>query len=69
MNLPLDCFCLIRSGSAGKEVNRDHSQKQGLLGTIMASSFKSELNKIMTAKSDGFGGSCMVAARKSYIRN
>jgi hypothetical protein len=56
---------LVGKGAAGKEVKRDHSQKQGLLGTMMASFLESELNKIMTAKSEGFGGSCMVAARKS----
>jgi len=35
-----------------------------LMGAIMASSFESELNKIRTAKSQGFGGSCMIAARR-----
>jgi SAM-dependent methyltransferase len=55
---------LVGKGGAGKEVKRDHSQKQGLMGAIMASSFESELNKIRTAKSQGFGGSCMIAARR-----
>jgi len=55
---------LVGKNIAGKEVKRDHSQKQGLMGAIMASSFESELNKIRTAKSQGFGGSCLVAARK-----
>jgi SAM-dependent methyltransferase len=55
---------LVGNGGAGKEVKRDHSQKQGLLGAMMARSFESELNKIRAGKSLGFGGSCMIAARK-----
>jgi SAM-dependent methyltransferase len=55
---------LVGKGGAGKEVKRDHSQKQGLLGAMMARSFESELNKIRAGKSLGFGGSCMIAARK-----
>ena len=56
---------LARAGSAGKELGRDHSQKQGLLGLLLANSFESESNKIRAGKSLGFGGSCLVAARKS----
>jgi SAM-dependent methyltransferase len=55
---------LVRKGSAVKEVKRDHSQKQGLLGTMIAVSFDYELNRIRAGKSTGFGGSCLVAARK-----
>jgi hypothetical protein len=55
---------LVGKGGAGKEVKRDHSQKQGLLGAMMARSFESELNKIRAGKSLGFGGSCLIAARK-----
>jgi hypothetical protein len=64
MNLPLDCFCLIRSGRASKEVGRDHSHKQGLLGAMMASSFDFELKRIQAGKTFGFGGSCLTAASK-----
>ena len=56
---------LARAGSAGKELGRDHSQKQGLLGLLLANSFESESNKIRAGKSLGFGGSCLLAARKS----
>jgi hypothetical protein len=64
INLPLYRLGLVGKGNAGKEVKRDHSQKQGLLGAMMARSFESELNKIRAGKSLGFGGSCMVAARR-----
>jgi len=64
IKLPLYRLGLVGKNIAGKEVKRDHSQKQGLMGAIMAISFESELNKIRTAKSQGFGGSCLVAARK-----
>lgn len=65
MNLPLDCFCLIRSGRAGKEVKKDHSQKQGLLGAMMARSFELELKRISVGRSIRFGGSCVVVLRKT----
>ena len=65
MHLPQDRLGIVQAGSAGKDGSWDHSQKQGLLGTMMASSFESKLNKIMTAKSEGFGGSCLIVARKS----
>ena len=55
---------LVRKGTALKEVKRDHSQKQGLLGAMIAGSFKSEIASIRAGKSAGFGGSCLVAARK-----
>lgn len=53
------------TGRAGKMAKQDHSQKQGLLGAIMARSFELELRKIRTGKTIRFGGSCMVAARKT----
>jgi SAM-dependent methyltransferase len=56
---------VVGKNIAGKEVKSDHSQKQGLLGAMMARSFASELNRIRAAKSLAFGGSCMVAARKN----
>lgn len=55
---------LLGKGGAGKEANRDHSQKQGLLGAIMARSFELELTRIRSGKSLAIGGSCLVAARK-----
>ena len=55
---------LVREGSAVKEVKRDHSQKQGLFGAMIAVSLKSEIVSIRAGKSVGFGGSCLVAARK-----
>ena len=55
---------IARAGSAGKEAKQDHSQKQGLLGVIMARSFELELNRIRAGKTIRFGGSCLVAARK-----
>ena len=55
---------IVQSGSACNEAKRDHSQKQGLLGAIMARSFDSEIKSIRAGKSVGFGGSCLVAARK-----
>ena len=64
MHLPQDFFGIDRAGSAGKEVKRDHSQKQGLLGAMMARSFESELKRIRAGKAFGFGGSCLMAARK-----
>jgi len=71
--LPLPVFLLralpyrlgiVRAGSAGKAVKRDHSQKQGLLGAMMAKSFELELNRIRVGKTIRFGGSCLIAARK-----
>jgi len=64
IKLPLYRLGLVGKCSAGKEVKRDHSQKQGLLGAMMARSFDSELNGIRAGKTLGFGGSCMIAARK-----
>ena len=55
---------LVRKGTALKEVKKDHSQKQGLLGAMIAGSIKSEIVSIRAGKSAGFGGSCLVAARK-----
>jgi hypothetical protein len=55
---------LIGKGIAGREVKRDHSQKQGLLGAMMASSFDFELKRIQAGKTFGFGGSCLTAASK-----
>ena len=57
---------LARAGSAGNEVRRDHSQKQGLLGAMMARSFELELKRIRAGKTIRFGGSCLVAARKDF---
>jgi hypothetical protein len=71
--LPLPVFLLralpyrlgiVRAGSAGKEVKRDHSQKQGLLGAMVASSFDLEAKRIQAGKTLAFGGSCLIAARK-----
>ncbi len=53
-----------KEDKSDKEVKSDHSQKQGLLGAMMASSFDSELQRIQARKPFGFGGSCLVAARK-----
>ena len=64
MHLPQDFFGTDRAGSAGKEVKRDHSQKQGLQGAMMASSFDLELQRIQAGKAFGFGGSCLMAGRK-----
>ena len=55
---------LVGKGSAGKEVKRDHSQKQGLLGAMVASSFDLEAKRIQAGKTLAFGGSCLIAARK-----
>jgi hypothetical protein len=52
---------------SGKEFKRDHSQKQGLLGAMMARSFELELKRIRVGKTIRFGGSCFVAARKFPI--
>ena len=49
---------------SGRHCWQDHSQKQGLLGAIIAGSFESEINRIRVGKSLGFGASCLVAARK-----
>ena len=57
---------LARTGSAGKEVRRDHSQKQGLLGAMIVRSFELEVKKIRVGKTIRFGGSCLVAARKDF---
>ena len=64
MHWPQDFFGTDRAGSAVKEVRRDHSQKQGLLGAMMASSFNSELQRIKAGKTLGFGGSCLIAVSK-----
>ena len=56
---------VVGKNIAGKEVKRDHSQKQGLLGAMMARSFASELNRIRAGKSLAFGGSCLLAAKKA----
>jgi SAM-dependent methyltransferase len=55
---------LVGKGSAGKEVKRDHSKKQGLLGAMMARSFELELNRIRVGKTCKLGGSCLFTARK-----
>ena len=65
MHLPQDFFGTDRAGSSGEEVKKDNSQKQGLLGAMMASSFDFELKRIQAGKTFGFGGSCLVAARKT----
>ena len=57
---------LVGKGGAGKEVKRDHSQKQGLLGAMMARSFELELKRIRAGKTCKLGGSCLVAAKKRY---
>ena len=64
MDSPQDFFVIDNAGSAGKEGKRDHSHKQVLLGALMASSYKSELNRIRSGKYSMFGGSCLVEARK-----
>jgi hypothetical protein len=45
------------NGWSGKEVRRDNSQKQGLLGAMMERSFGSELKRIRVLKTIRFGGS------------
>ena len=57
---------LIGKGNAGREVKRDHSQKQGFLGAMMARSFESEVNRIRVGKTCKLGASCLVAAKKRY---
>jgi SAM-dependent methyltransferase len=57
---------IVRAGSAGKEVRRDHSQKRGLLGAMMARFFELELKRIQEGKTIRFGGSCLIAARKDF---
>jgi hypothetical protein len=47
-----------------EENDQDQSQKQGLLGAMMARSFAFELNRIRAGKSLAFGGSCSLAAEK-----
>lgn len=64
MELPLKSRFAHRF-SAGKEAKQDHSQKQGLLGAMMARSFELELKRIRVGKTIRFGGSCLVAARKT----
>ena len=64
MHLPQDRLGIVRAGSAGKGGRRDHSQKQGLLGAMMARSFELELKRIRQGNTIRFGGSCLVAARK-----
>lgn len=66
MHLPQDRLRIARVGNAGREVKRDHSQKQGFLGAMMARSFESELNRIRQGNTIRFGGSCMIAAKKRY---
>ena len=60
---PGDLFIAL-PGSAGKGGRRSHSQKQGLQGAMMASSFDLELQRIQAGKAFGFGGSCLMAGRK-----
>ena len=67
MHLPQDFFGTDRAGTAGKEVKRDHSQKQGLLGAMMARSFELELKKIRGGETIQFGGSCLVAYKKQLF--
>ena len=64
MHLPQDRLGIVRAGSAGKGGRRSHSQKQGLQGAMMASSFDLELQRIQAGKAFGFGGSCLMAGRK-----
>jgi hypothetical protein len=64
INLPLYRLGLVGKNIAGKDVKRDHSQKQGLLGAMMASSFDLEPKRIQAGKSLACGGSCLMTARK-----
>lgn len=57
---------LVGKCIAGKEFKRDHSQKQGLLGAMMARSFELELNRIRQEKTIRFGGSCLISAKKAF---
>ena len=59
-------FGIVKSGSACNEAEKDHSQKQGLIGAIIAKIFESEIKSIRAGKSVGFGGSCLVTARKDF---
>ena len=36
MHLPQDRLGIVQAGSAGKDGSWDHSQKQGLLGAMLA---------------------------------
>ena len=49
---------------SGKALGGTHSQQQGLLGAMMASSFDLESKRIQAGKTFGFGGSCLIASRK-----
>jgi hypothetical protein len=64
IRLPLYRLGLVGNGGAGKEVKRDHSQKQGLLGAMMARSFESELNGICAGKTIRCCVSCLFLAAK-----
>jgi hypothetical protein len=66
IKLPLYRLGLVGKGAAGKEVKRDHSQKKGLLGAIIARSFEFELKRIRVGKTCRLGGSCLIAARKDF---
>jgi hypothetical protein len=66
IKLPLYRLGLVGKNIAGKEVKRDHSQKQGLLGAMVASSFDLEAKRIQAGKRIRFGGSCLVAARRDF---
>jgi len=66
MHLPQDRLGIVQAGSAGKDGRRDHSQKQGLLGAMMARSFEFELKRIRVGKTCRLGGSCLIAARKDF---
>jgi len=52
-------------GYFGKEAGRHYSQKRGLIGAKMARSFELELKRIRAGKTIRFGGSCLIAARKT----
>jgi SAM-dependent methyltransferase len=56
---------LAKKGSGEIKAKGDHSQKQGLLGAMMASSFDFELKRIQAGKTFGFGGSCLIAAMRN----
>ena len=63
MHLPHDRLGIVQAGSACNEAKRDHSEKQGLLGAMMGS-IGVESKRIQAGKTFGFGGSCLIAARK-----
>ena len=66
MHLRQDRLGIVQAGSAGKDGSWDHSQKQGLLGAMLARKFESELKKNRLGNTIRFGGSCLVAARKDF---